>query len=151
MTGNTVALESDDSVIVSGVSWVVTDAYGMLLEASPEAAELLNLTTNGLRCRQLLVFFDGGREHWSQALRAAAAGLTIDREGALRPRERRPLRVRAEITRAHDWPDSNAVLWIFTQLEDHSEGRSEPARSKSGRAGPGLPVASCVPCLTNTM
>lgn len=117
MTANTVALESDDSVRIPGVSWVVTDEHGMLLEASPEAAEMLNLTTSGLRWRQLLVFFDGGREHWRQALRAAAGGLMVDREGALRPRDRRPLRIRAEITQAHDWLNSNRVLWIFTELE----------------------------------
>jgi hypothetical protein len=129
MTASTVGLESDDGVTVPGVSWVVTDAYGMLLDASPEAAELLNLTTNGLRWRQLLVFFDGGREHWRQALRAAAAGLMVDREGALRPRERRPVRVRAEITQAHDWLDRNAVLWTFTELEGHRDGGSDPPPS----------------------
>jgi len=116
MTANTVALESDDRVSTAGTRWVVTDAYGMLLEASPEAAEMLNLTTNGLRRRQLLVFFDGGREHWREALRAAAAGVMVDREGAVRPRDKRPVRVRAEITQSHDWLDRNAVRWTFTEL-----------------------------------
>ena len=124
-------LESDHSGSIPAVSWVVTDAYGMLLEASPEAAEMLNLTTTGLRWRQLLVFFDGGREHWLQALRAAAAGLMIDREGALRPRDKRPLRVRVEITRAHDWLASNAVLWIFTELERHRDRRSDMPHSEA--------------------
>ena len=124
MTANTVALESVDRIPLPGVSWVVTDKYGMLLEASPEAAEMLNLTANGLRWRQLLVFFDGGREHWRQALRAAAGGLMVDREGALRPRDKRPVRVRAEMTQAHDWLISNGVLWIFTELEGQHEGRS---------------------------
>ena len=129
MTVNTVALESDPSISIPGVSWVVTDACGTLLEASPEAAEMLNLTTNGLRWRQLLVFLDGGREHWLQALRAAAAGLMVDREGALRPRDKRPLRVRVEITRAHDWLNRNAVLWIFTELDGHRDGRSDMPHS----------------------
>ena len=133
MSANTVALESDDRDTVPGVSWVVTDAYGMLLEASPEAAELLNLTTNGLRSRQLLVFFDGGREHWRQALRAAAAGLMVHREGALRPRERRPVRARAEITRAHDWLDDNAVLWTFTELKGQRDCRSDTTHSGASR------------------
>ena len=124
MTANTVALESDDTARMPGVCWVVTDQYGMLLEASREAAEMLNLTPNGLRWRQLLLFFDGGREHWRQALRAAAGGSMIDREGALRPRDKRPLRVRAELTQAHDWLNSNGVLWIFTELEGDREGRS---------------------------
>ena len=125
MIANTVGLESGNRVTVPGGSWVVTDAYGMLLEASPEAAELLNLTASGLRWRQLLVLFDGGREHWRQALRDAAAGLMVDREGALRPRERRPVRVRAEITQTQDGLDRNAVLWRFTELEGHRDGCSD--------------------------
>ena len=62
----------------------------MLLEASREAADMLNLSVTGLRSRQLLVFFDGEREHWRQALRAAAAGLMVDREGAVRPQGKAP-------------------------------------------------------------
>ena len=125
MAANTVALEIDDIDPIPNVSWVVTDAYGMLLEASPEAAEMLNLSTTGLRWRQLLVFFDGEREHWRQALCAAAAGLMVDREGAVRPREKRPLRIRAEITRAHDWLNHIAVLWTFTELDGHHAGHSD--------------------------
>jgi len=118
MTGNTAALEVNDfSVKDIGVNWVVTDLYGMLLEASREAAAMLNLSVAGLRSRQLLVFFDGEREHWSQALRAAAAGLMVDREGAVRPRDKRPLLVRAEITKAPDWRDGDALLWTFTEPE----------------------------------
>ena len=116
----------------AGVKWVITDVYGTLLEASREAAHMLNLSTTGARSRQLLVFFDGEREHWRQALRAAAAGLMVDREGAVRPREKRPVRVRAEITRAHDWVTTNAVLWTFTEPEanrDDAPSAPEPAPS----------------------
>ena len=123
MPANTVALEIDDIDMVPSVSWVVTDAYGILLEASPEAAEMLNLSTTGLRSRQLLVFFDGDREQWRQALCAAAAGLMVDREGSVRPRERRPLRIRAEISKAHGCLNHNAVLWTFTELDAHRAGR----------------------------
>ena len=108
---------NDFSVKDIGVTWVVTDLYGMLLEASREAADMLNLSVTGLRSRQLLVFFDGEREHWRQALRAAAAGLMVDREGAVRPRDKRPLLVRAEITKAPDWRDGDALLWTFTEPE----------------------------------
>ena len=100
-----------------GVKWVVTDVYGLLLEASREAAHMLNLSVAGLRSRQLLVFFDGEREHWRQALRAAAAGMMVDREGAVRPRDKRPLFIRAEITRTRDWRHGDALLWTFTEPE----------------------------------
>jgi hypothetical protein len=113
---NTFALEGNDfSVTDIGVNWVVTDLYGLLLEASREAAAMLNLSVAGLRSRQILVFFDGEREHWRQALRAAAAGLMVDREGPVRPRDKRPVRVRAEITKAQHWPDGEALLWTFSE------------------------------------
>ncbi len=103
MRANAAALEVDDFDLNNiGVKWVVTDVYGLLLEASREAADMLNLSVAGLRSRQLLVFFDGEREHWRQALRAAAAGMMVDREGAVRPRDRRPLFIRAEITKTRD-------------------------------------------------
>ena len=106
-------LNTDFDVADPAVPWVMTDAYGMLLEASREAATMLNLSANALRWRQLVVFFDGEREHWLQALRAAAAGLMVDREGAVRPRDKRPIRVRVEIAKAPR--ASDAVLWTFTQ------------------------------------
>ena len=122
---NTVALGIEDfEGRHAGAKWVITDAYGMLLEASREAAEMLNLSRTGVRSRQLLVFFDGDREHWRQALRVAAAGQMVAREGAVRPREKRPVRVRAEITKAHDWVSSDAVLWTFAEPEAHRDDTS---------------------------
>jgi hypothetical protein len=121
---NTAALEGNDfSVKDWGVTWVVTDLYGLVLEASCEAAEMLNLSVTGLRSRQLLVFFDGEREHWHRALRAAAAGLMVDREGAVRPRDKRPRLVRAEIVKAADWRDGEALLWTFSE----PDSREAPA------------------------
>ena len=129
MTTNTVALEIEDVEGRHSRRWVITDLYGALLEASREAANMLNLSTTGLRSRQLLVFFDGEREDWRQALRAAAAGLMVAREGAVRPREKRPVRVRAEITKAPDWVTSNAVLWTFTEPEAHRDDPSAGPQS----------------------
>lgn len=126
MTANTAAWDMNDvETSDQGVRWVVTDAYGLLLEASREAAEMLNLSTTGLRSRQLLVFFDGEREYWREALRAAAGGLMVDREGAVRPREKRPRRIKVEISKTHDRLDRDAVLWTF----------SEPDVDRAGAAG----------------
>ena len=134
MTANTFGMEIEDFENGdAGVKWVITDAYGMLLEASREAAKMLNLSRTGARSRQLLVFFDGDREHWRQALRAAAAGLRVAREGAVRPREKRPVRVRAEITKAHDWVSSNAVLWTFAEPEAHRDGPTAAPQSAPAR------------------
>jgi hypothetical protein len=116
MGANATALEVHDfDVNDIGVKWVVTDCHGVLLEASREAADMLNLSVAALRRRELLVFFDGEREHWRQALHAAAAGMMVDREGAMRPRDKRPLFVRAEITKAPNWGDGDALLWTFTR------------------------------------
>jgi hypothetical protein len=118
MGANAPALEVDDFDLNSiGVRWVVTDVYGLLLDASREAADMLNLSVAGLRSRQLLVFFDGEREHWRQALRAAAAGMMVDREGAVRPRDKRPLVIRAEITKTRDCRHGDTLLWTFTEPE----------------------------------
>ena len=118
MGANAPALEVDDFDLNNiGVRWVVADLYGLLLDASREAAEMLNLSVAGLRSRQLLVFFDGEREHWRRALRAAAAGMMVDREGAVRPRDKRPLFIRAEITRTRDWRHGDTLLWTFTEPE----------------------------------
>ena len=118
MTNNTDALEASDFELENiGVKWVVTDLYGRLLQASREAAAMFNLTITGLRNRQLLMFFDGDREHWRDAIRAAASGLMVDREGSVRPRERRPVFVRAEITKAHDRFAGETLLWTFTEPE----------------------------------
>jgi hypothetical protein len=57
----------------------------------------------------------------------------VDREGTLRPREKRPLRVRAEITQAHDWLNSNAVLWTFTEMEGQRDDRLEMPHSGASR------------------
>ena len=118
MSGKGTALEVHDfDVNDIGVKWVVTDPYGLLLEASLEAAQMLNLSVAGLRSRQLLVFFDGEREHWRQALRAAAGGRRVGGQGAVRPRDRRPLFVRVEITKAQNWRDGDALRWTFTEPE----------------------------------
>jgi hypothetical protein len=127
MTANPVALDDMDDVDVTApaLNWVVTDVYGKLLDASREAAEMLNLSIIGLRQRQLLVFFDGERDQWREALCAAAAGLIVDREGAVRPRDKRPVRVRAEIAKAQHWLAKDALLWTFTEPELHVDHPSD--------------------------
>ena len=133
MASHSVASNRDDfDSAATDVSWVITDEHGLLLEASRPAAALLNLSLSALRSRQLLTFFDGEREDWRRALSAAAAGLMVDREGAMRPRERRPLRVRAEITRTRAGR-ADVLLWTFTEPEDRGPGPVESARTNVAR------------------
>jgi PAS domain-containing protein len=121
--------EIDDS----GVIWVITDRYGVLVETSREAAEMLNVSSSGLRGRQLLTFFDGQRDDWRRALGAAASGLMVDCEGAVRPREKRPRRIRAEISKTHDVFERDAVLWTFTELGVHRHSAMPAAHSASSQ------------------
>jgi hypothetical protein len=124
----------DDAELVdSGVMWVITDGYGMLVEASREAAALLNVSNTGLRGRQLLTFFDGQRENWRRALGAAMSGLMADCEGIVRPREKRPRHVRAEISKTRDSFEREAVLWTFTELEVQRHGAAPAAHSAPSR------------------
>jgi len=125
MATNTAALEVPHFDVNNiSVRWVVTDLYGLLLEASREAAHMLNLSVAGLRGRPLLVFFDGEREHWRQALRAAAAGMMVDREGAMRPRDKRPVFIRAEIIKTQDWRHGDILLWTFSEPESYEAAAS---------------------------
>ena len=125
MVANSGVWDSEGSEIGdSGVMWVVTDGYGLLVEASREAAAMLNVSSTGLRGRQLLTFFDGQRESWRRALRAAMSGLTADCEGAVRPREKRPRQINAEISKTRDVFERDAVLWTFTEPDAHRQGVS---------------------------
>ncbi len=95
------------------LNWVVTDAAGLVLDASAEAAHTLGISAAHLRGRSLLTFFDGERVEWSRALVQAHAGTTLERSGRLRPRDRRPMMVEATISQAVDYPQAGAVLWTF--------------------------------------
>ena len=77
---------------------VVTDVFGRILGASDDGARLLNGSVRGLVQRDLLTFFDAGREAWYDAVRRASGGEIIELTGRLRPRERRPLPVSVRIT-----------------------------------------------------
>ena len=41
----------------------------------------------------------------------------VNREGSVRPRDKRPVHVQAEITKGPDWCDGDALLWTFTEPE----------------------------------
>ena len=77
---------------------VVTDLAGRIQEISRQGARLLNGTARGLFQRNLITFFDAGREVWQDAVRRASAGETVELTGRLRPKERRPLTVTVNIS-----------------------------------------------------
>jgi CheY-like chemotaxis protein len=93
-------------------AWVVTDCQGFILDASREGAAVLSGTPRGLLQRNLLIFFDQDRDAWREAMARAGEGDRVVRSGRLRPRERRPVRVRARIEAASEW-GRRALLWSF--------------------------------------
>lgn len=77
---------------------VVTDLCGRIQDTSDKGARLLNATHRGLFQRNLVTFFDAGREVWQDAVRRASAGESVELIGRLRPKERKPVSVSVRIT-----------------------------------------------------
>jgi CheY-like chemotaxis protein len=91
-------------------TWITTDLQGFILDLSRDAARLLSGTARGLQHRSLLLFFDRDRDAWQDAMTRAARGDRIFRAGRIRPRERKPVPVRAEIQRTSDDRPA-ALVW----------------------------------------
>jgi PAS domain S-box-containing protein len=98
----------------SSPTWIVTDAAGNILEVSPSAAEMLNVTRLHLRRRSLLNFFASDRPEWNRLLRLAGQGHNVRRAGAMRPRDRRPCAVEVELVEVPRYPGMQAFEWRFT-------------------------------------
>jgi predicted RNA polymerase sigma factor len=92
--------------------WIVSDAEGLILDVSPDAAHLLNASVRGLYQRSLILFFDRDRDHWQRALVRAALGERVIEAGLLRPKDRGPVPVGVAIQAVHDWTRP-AVQWEF--------------------------------------
>jgi two-component system, NtrC family, response regulator GlrR len=92
--------------------WLVTDANGVILEASTTGARLLSASPRGLQRRNLLIFFEQEREAWRDAMTRAAVGERVCRSGRVRPKERKPVMVRVEIAKAEPRSSSD-LIWVF--------------------------------------
>jgi DNA-binding response OmpR family regulator len=100
---------------------VVTDRSGLIVDASPAGARLLNGTVRGVLRRNLLVYFEQHRETWRTALVRALAGEPMSLAGRLRPKDRRPVRVQVRIERvvADGWA---AIRWTFHSSDSRTAG-----------------------------
>ena len=96
-------------------TWVVTDSLGFIMDANLAGARLLNGTIRGLQQRNLLLFFADNRPFWKSALTRALTGERVLCSGRLRPKEKRPLMLSVEISRATAW-ERPALQWIFQPL-----------------------------------
>lgn len=107
--GGTAARPADED------PWLVTDAAGQILEISEAAVQLLNFSARGARARNLLPFFSENRPKLMTELLRAAEGIIIDRSTVLRPRDRRPVNVRIDVSALPHAPGERVRLrWIIS-------------------------------------
>jgi CheY-like chemotaxis protein len=95
-------------------AWVVTDATGVIVEISGPAHRLMNLSARGALGRNLTAFFSQDRHRLVADLARAVDGQIVQRDTVLRPRDRRPVRVRVDIARERDASSSTSRLrWVI--------------------------------------
>jgi PAS domain-containing protein len=99
-----------------GDAWVITNAVGDILDISPDAARLLNLSQRGARGRNLATFFVEDRPRLLAELLRAADGSAIDRMGTLQPRDRKPVRVHLDVSALPRKPgDRISLRWVISR------------------------------------
>ena len=91
---------------------IYTGENGIIVDATHQAAELLNLSPRGLRGRSFSLFFPGDRDHVIRALREAAQGHPTAFDAVLRPRDRRPVPV--YVSAGIEDSDTRTIRWIIT-------------------------------------
>lgn len=88
---------------------ITTDAFGTILGLNVTACDLLNISARGGIGRSLLAFVGADRARIAKGLELAAAGQFVQEELILRPRERKPRTVEADLdggeagTRTVEW------------------------------------------------
>ena len=94
--------------------WTITDAAGEILDLSPEAARLLNLSRRGALHRNLTTFFVDDRPRLMNELLRAAEGIIIERTATLHPRDRRRFNVRLDVSAIPSEPGERVQLrWLI--------------------------------------
>lgn len=97
-------------------AWIITDRTGDISEISLKAATLLNLSARGARGRSLPPFFVENRPMLMHEMMSAAEGLIVERSTLLQPRDRRPVRVRIDVSALPQTPgDGVRLLWAIAR------------------------------------
>lgn len=94
---------------------IITDSTGQIISANAAAGRLLNLSARGMKERSLLAFFAPGRERIAAQMQNAVEGQIVQGEGMIRPRDRRPFRVRVDIS-ATPFERGGALEWRIEPL-----------------------------------
>jgi len=96
--------------------YLLTDVSGVIQEANPAAARILNISRKSLAGRPFVLFIASGRvELMARLGKLAEAGAPTDLELRLRPRERQMLSVRTRICPVRDGSAKPIGLqWLLT-------------------------------------
>jgi PAS domain-containing protein len=109
--------------------YILTDLTGVIQDANPVAARLLNISRKSLAGRPFVLFIASGRvELMARLANLAEASVPTELELQLRPRERQMLSVRTRICPVHDGSAKPTGLqWLLTlegtasALDHHDE------------------------------
>ena len=113
---------SDFPVFTDRDPWIVTDRAGRILDWHPGAPGLLGYAERSMKGRSLLVAFNRDRPG-DNVFQYVMLGHPVEREGEIRPRERRPVRVQYRIELADESPEAQPMLrWWFHGC-DHAAPR----------------------------
>jgi PAS domain S-box-containing protein len=99
---------------------VITDTTGRIVSANAAAGRLLNLSARGMKDRSLLAFFAPGRERMAAQMQRALEGQIAQEEASIRPRDRKPFRVRVDIS-ATPFERGGALEWILDPLPNTTD------------------------------
>jgi hypothetical protein len=104
---------------------VWTNTRGDIVDASGEAAALLNISERAVRHRPIHLFFNSQRDRLFRALEVASRGHCETLTAVLRPRERRVVAVAIEMEQDPESPE--LVRWTITPVENLLANQPEHA------------------------
>ena len=97
-------------------NWVITNADGHIEDLSDSAAELLNLSRRGAIGRSLPTYFIENRPKLLAELARASDGVLIDQVTTIHPRDRKPRRVRVDVSATAGQPGKRIHLrWVLQE------------------------------------
>jgi hypothetical protein len=92
--------------------WILTTIDGHVLKAGGDLRAVLNMSERGLRRRDWFAFIGKDRTVVRHLATITAPDVAVERTLVVRPRDRRPLLVRATFTRQ---TDDATVLWTLSK------------------------------------
>jgi hypothetical protein len=93
--------------------WILSDLNGRIFQAGGNLRRPLNVSERSIIGRDIYTFIAQKRDCVHRLTLALAPNVTIERDLLLRPRDRKPVLVRAVITRQED---DSSFRWRFSLI-----------------------------------